>query len=42
MKEKLIKCKIKTTNSLIVECELTIETIKELKQLYRVTIYNIK
>lgn len=42
MKEKLIKCKIKTLNGFFVECELTIETIKKLKQLYRVIIYNIK
>lgn len=42
MKEKIIKCKIKTLNGFFVECELTIKTIKELKRIYRVTIYNIK
>lgn len=31
MKENLIKCKVKTENGLIVECELSDETIKELK-----------
>lgn len=31
MKEELIKCTVKTKNGLIVECELSPETIKELK-----------
>lgn len=31
MKENLIKCMVKTENGLIVECELSDETIKELK-----------
>lgn len=31
MKENLIKCTARTENGLIVECELSHETIKELK-----------
>ena len=31
MREKLIECTVKTENGLIVECELSHETIKELK-----------
>lgn len=31
MEENLIKCSIRTENGLIVECELSYETIKELK-----------
>lgn len=31
MKENLIKCTVKTEHNLIVECELSPETIRELK-----------
>lgn len=31
MKENLIKCTVKTENGLIVECEISPETIRELK-----------
>ena len=31
MKENLIKCIVRTSSGLIVECELSPETIKELK-----------
>lgn len=31
MKEKLIKCTVRTEKGLIVECELSHETINELK-----------
>lgn len=31
MEEKLIKCTVRTSNGLIIECELSPETIKELK-----------
>lgn len=31
MKENLIKCTVRTSNGLIIECELSNETIKELK-----------
>ena len=31
MKENLIKCTVRTSSGLIVECELLPETIKELK-----------
>lgn len=36
MKEKIIKCTIRTKNGLIIECELSQETIKELKNDYLV------
>lgn len=42
MKEEVITCKIKTSNGLIVKCELTLNTIKKLKQQYCVTIYKSK
>lgn len=42
MKENLIKCTIKTLNGLIVECELTPETIKELKSKNLVSVHKIK
>lgn len=32
MQENLIKCKVKTVNGLIVECELSHDTINELKK----------
>lgn len=31
MKEELIKCTVKTANGFIFECELSFETINELK-----------
>lgn len=31
MKENLVKCIVKTSNNLTVECEISPETIKELK-----------
>lgn len=31
MKENLIKCTVKTEHNLIIECEVSPETIKELK-----------
>lgn len=42
MKENLIKCTIKTLNGLIVECELSPETIKELKNKNLVSVHKIK
>lgn len=42
MKEKLIKCTIRTLNGLIIECELSQETIKELKSDYLVSVRKIK
>lgn len=34
----LIKCTVRTSNGLIIECELTDETIKELKKVYFVSV----
>ena len=42
MKEKLIKCTIRTLNGLIIECELSQETIKKLKNINLVSVYKIK
>lgn len=42
MEEKLIKCTVRTSNGLIIECELTGETIKELKNKNLVSVYKIK
>ena len=42
MKEKLIKCTIRTLNGLIIECELSQETIKELKSINLVSVHKIK
>ncbi len=42
MKENLIKCRVITINNLIVECELSLETIKELKTKNLVTVYKIQ
>ena len=41
MKENLTKCTIKTVNGLIIECELTDKTIKELKSKNLISIYKI-
>ena len=38
MEKKLIKCKIRTKNDLIVECELKPDTIRLLKVLYKIKI----
>lgn len=42
MKENLIKCTVKTANKLIVECELSPETIKELKTKNLVSVRKIQ
>lgn len=42
MKENLIKCTVKTENNLIIECELSPETIKELKTKNLVTVRKIQ
>ena len=41
MEEKLIKCTVRTSNGLIIECELTAETIKELKNKNLVSVRKI-
>lgn len=42
MKEKLIKCTIRTLSGLLVECELSPKTIKELKIKNLVSFHKIK
>lgn len=42
MKKNLIKCTVRTENGLIVECELTPATIKELKIMKLVTVRKIQ
>ncbi len=42
MKENLIKCTVRTSSGLIVECELSPETIKELKNKNLASIRKIK
>lgn len=42
MKENLIKCTVRTSGGLIIECELLQETIKELKCDYLVSVRKIK
>lgn len=42
MKEKLIKCTIRTLKGLIVECELSQETIEKLKNENLVSVRKIK
>ena len=42
IKENLIKCTVKTSNNLIVECEISSETIKELKTEYLVSVREIQ
>ena len=42
MKEKLIKCTIRTLDGLVIECELSQETIKELKSENFVSVSKIK
>lgn len=39
---ELVKVTVRTANGLIVECELTPETIKELKADYQVSVRKIK
>ena len=41
MKENLIKCTVRTSSGLIVECELSPKTIKELKTKNLVSVYKI-
>lgn len=41
MKENLIKCTVRTSSGLIVECELSPEIIKELKTKNLVSIHKI-
>lgn len=41
MKEVLIKCTVRTSNGLIVECELTTGTIKKLKSINLVSVHKI-
>lgn len=41
MKENLIKCMVKTKNGLIVECELSPKTIKELKTENQISVRKI-
>ena len=41
MKENLIKCTVRTSSGLIIECELTAQTIKELKNNNLVSVYKI-
>lgn len=42
MKENLIKCTVRTSGGLIVECELSQETIKELKSTNLISVRTIK
>ena len=42
MKENLIKCTVRTQNGLIVECEISPETIKELKTNTLVSVHKIQ
>lgn len=41
MKENIIKCTVRTSSGLIVECELLSKTIKELKNKNLVSVYKI-
>lgn len=41
MKENLIKCTVRTSNGLIIECELSPEIIKELKTKNLVSVHKI-
>lgn len=41
MKENLIKCTIRTSSGLIVECEISPKTIKELKTKNLISVYKI-
>ena len=42
MQENLIKCTVRTSSGLIVECEITPDTIKELKTNNLVSVRKIK
>lgn len=42
MQENLIKCTVRTSSGLIVECELSPETIKELKNKNLVSVHKTK
>ena len=41
LKENLIKCTVRTSSGLIIECELLLKTIKELKTKNLVSIHKI-
>lgn len=41
MKENLIKCTVRTSSGLIVECEISPKTIKELKTKNLISVYKI-
>ena len=41
MKENLIKCTVRTSSGLIIECELSLKTIKELKTKNLLSVYKI-
>lgn len=42
MKEELIKCTVKTAKGLIIECELSHDTIKELKTKNLVLVHKVQ
>lgn len=42
MKENLIKCTVRTSGGLIIECELSQETIEKLKTINLVSVRKIK
>lgn len=42
MKENLIKCMVRTEKGLIVECEISHETIKELKTKNLVSVHKVQ
>lgn len=42
MKENLIKCTVRTSGGLIVECEISQETFKELKSINLISVRKIK
>ena len=41
MKENLIKCTVKTSNGLIIECEISSDTIKKLKTKNLISVHKI-
>lgn len=41
MKENLIKCTVKTSNGLIIECEISPETINKLKTKNLISVHKI-
>lgn len=42
MKENLIKCTVRTEKGLIIECEISSETIKELKTQNLVSVHKVQ